>query len=392
MTKRRRRPKPPLPIPAPPPSATWWQDSLLERHPLGKAVAGHLVIEQQQRDTQGEHHPMRLGIAIQFWRGDQAEALRLARFLADLETKRRDDVVLLFARRFDVPMSSELEAAMTYCGRKFTVSDVRSERIAEGHPAGCFGLWAGTAEQCYARYVKGWPIDNVLFVESDGAPTRFDWIDHLKRLHQQNLDASKRVTGPRMEACSYYPTHINGTMVMHMSCWGDHLSLRECPPRVAWDCFHGQVLVSEAGPAQGILNLYGTKQMSLPEFKVIGRDYAWIASAKDRSVFRCAQSLLDKNWRKLIATVMPPAPSTPTSTRSPSSTKRSNTGRSKSGRRRGAATAGPRSSSAGSKRGQPRKRQTPRSRSSRRARTSTVRSTPPPRTCAGSRCAPLAAG
>ena len=281
---------------------------MIENHPMGVTVAANMAIEDARRRMVLEHHPMKLGIAIQFWKGDKAEALRLARFLADLEPHHRGDVLLILASRFDIPETDQdVRDAAFYCGRKFPTTHLRSGRIAEGHPAGCFGLWAGTAERCYELYSeKGWPLENVLFVEADGVPTRFDWIDWFKSLHQKNLDSGSRITGYRMEGSRDYPPHINGSLCMHMSAWPDYPSLHRCPGNQAWDCFHGQVLLGEAGRSPGICNLYGAHDLSMSVFKTLARDYAWVSSVKDESAWECAQTLLPKNWKKLARTVQPP--------------------------------------------------------------------------------------
>jgi len=282
--------------------------SMIESHPLGATAAGHLLVEHSQRQAASGHHPLKLAIAIQFWKGDKRAALRLARFLADVEPSRREDVMLILASRYDLKMDNEIAKTMMYCGRKFYVSHVRSLREAKGHPAGCFGLWAGTADRCYANYsAKGWPWHNVFFVEAEGVPARWDWIDHLKRLHAANLATGKRVTGAIMEASQFYDRHVNGTLAMHMSCWADHPSLHVCPDTEAWDCFHSQVLVSEAGHHPAVANLYGAHKLSLSTYKTLGRDFAWIASVKDGSAWKCAQSLVGREWKRLLLSAWPNA-------------------------------------------------------------------------------------
>jgi hypothetical protein len=267
---------------------------MIENHPLGATVAGHLMVEQAERAIRAPHPSTQLGIAIQFWSGDQAEALQLARFLADLEPIRRDDVVLIFARRFDVEMTDDLYAAELACGLKFPVTHVQSRRRLTGHPDGCYGLWSGTAQACYDAYTAGFPIENVFFAEAEGVPMRWDWIDYLKRAHQKNLEQGKRVTGAWEGTGRYHEEHVNGSFCMHMSCWADHASLHRCAPGKAWDCFHGRVLLSELGPWQAIENLYGAHDVvSLSVFKTMARNRAWLSSVKDGSAWKCAQTLLD---------------------------------------------------------------------------------------------------
>ena len=77
---------------------------MIENSPLGATAEAHLAIEDAVRALKSPHHNLPLAIALQFYPGDQAEALRLARFLADLEPEYRDDVLLIFAERFDVEL------------------------------------------------------------------------------------------------------------------------------------------------------------------------------------------------------------------------------------------------------------------------------------------------
>jgi hypothetical protein len=283
----------------------------IENHRLGSTVAGHLAVENQQRQQRLSHNPMKLAVAIQFWDGDRDEALKLARLLADIETSWRGDVALILAMRFDVREDSrDILSTKRYCEKKFPTWTMRSKRVATGHPDGCFGLWAGTAENCHEAFLRGEPFDNVFFVESEGRPTRFDWIDQIKRQHQVTLDAGKYVTGPRMEGNQFYPTHINGSCVLSMHFFRNAMSLHSCPRGIAWDCFHARTMVCAAGPGQGIINLYGAHDLSLSVFKTMARDYAWVASVKDDSAHDCAKTLLEKPWRKLYLSAWPEQPKT----------------------------------------------------------------------------------
>lgn len=277
---------------------------LIEHHKLGATVAAQLVTEWALRQERSLHHPLPLMVAIQFWDGDKGEALRLARFLAQLEPAFRDDTMIALAGRFDVPMDGEIAATMIEVGRRFPVAFLRSKRAAVGHPDGCYGLWAGTAENAVERWVGGWrQCENVLYVEADGVPARWDWIDHLKRAHAENLAAGKRITGARMNGGRFYESHVNGSMLMHASAWVDRPSWHACPTGVAWDCFHARTMLAELGSATGIVNLYGGKDLTLAMYKTLGANYAWIASVKDDSAWACAQSLIGEGWARLAASV-----------------------------------------------------------------------------------------
>ena len=125
-------------------------EHMISRHALGETGATLLAVEQALAAAKLPHKGPPIMIAIQFYSGDQEEGLRLAVLLADMEPEFRNDVALVFARRFDVPGPGEnpdLMDAAIYCAQKFPVMHVRSKREQVGHPDGCYGLWAGTCEE-----------------------------------------------------------------------------------------------------------------------------------------------------------------------------------------------------------------------------------------------------
>ena len=276
---------------------------IVERHPLGATVAANLVTEWTLRQVHSPHNMMPMVIALQYWAGDKQAAFRLAKLLADIEPRLRDDVLFAFCARYDCPLDLETRDALDYVARSFPVTFMRSRREAIGHPDGSFGLWAGTADNCYRRWRKKWHMcTNVFFCEPDGVPARWDWIDALKDAHQRNLTAGKRITGARMDIRHRDP-HVNGTLAMHISAWADHPSWHSCPSNEGWDCVCGQSMLADLGPVGSVFNLYGAHDVSLSVFKTLGYMYSWIASVKDDSAFRCAQTLAGDEWRKLAASV-----------------------------------------------------------------------------------------
>ena len=146
------------------------------------------------------------------------------------------------------------------------------------YPGVCFDPWASACGQLARNYSRGvFPHHSGVFIEADGYPLAVDWIDQLKRAHAETLLLGKRVTGPRMR----HDLHINGTLIMHWSCWLDHPSLQQCPADAAWDIFHGQVLCAEAGPSQVIANRYGDEGMSERSWFSTSINAAWGTSGKD---------------------------------------------------------------------------------------------------------------
>jgi hypothetical protein len=237
----------------------------------------HIAIESARQRVW--HHEMPLALVLQFWRKDKAQALALARLIADIEPEFRDDVIFVFARQENTPMDHEIYETQLYVGLKMPFADMPT-RVDESkeYPGICFDPWASACEKLSRAYHTGKrKHHSAFFFEADGCPMGKYWIDHLKGAHEQTLTLGKRVTGPRMR----WEPHVNGTMVMHLSCWEDHPSLRQCPPSRPWDIFHGQVLLSELGPSQIIANRYGDQNMSEQVWFTTSINAAWSTSCKD---------------------------------------------------------------------------------------------------------------
>lgn len=251
--------------------------------------------QQQVIITNGDPRPLverPLAIALQFYGGDKLKALALARLLADIEPVHRDDVALIFAQRFDVQMTQDIYQTQQYCAKKFPIFHIRSEREQVGHPNGCFGLWAGTAEQCYKHYCQTWPYHSIFFIEPDGVPLRKDWINLLKKRHAETLAMGKRVTGhivPENPGCC---AHVNGTMVMHLSCWADHPSFQVCRRDIAWDVFHAQALLGEANDNKVTVGLQECKNLPREVFEKLGHNAAWLTGVKDGTSWQIARELV----------------------------------------------------------------------------------------------------
>jgi hypothetical protein len=232
--------------------------------------------------------PAGLVLALMFWPGDEARALRLARLLADIEPRRREGVLLAFCRRFDMPgVSAEAWAAQLHCGHKFGTMQIRSERQGTGHPHGCNEQWAGTFEALVeARAAGALNAESVLFLEADGAPLRRDWLDILLAEHARTLETGRRVTGAISTTAR---PHINGSLIAHLSLWSDRPSLHRTPPAHAWDLFHAQVLLSEARPSPWMRNTYGACAWSPTNLATLAKDTAWLANQKDDTALEWAE-------------------------------------------------------------------------------------------------------
>lgn len=248
------------------------------------------MLEAQKQALTSHHHPLPLALVLQFWQGDKHEALELARLIADIEPKRRrDPVCLFFARQENCPMDAEIEGTMLYVGLKMPVADMVTKiDEAKQYPGVCYDAWASAISQLADRHYAGEsPFAHAFFFEADGCPTRANWIDRLKAAHAETLAAGKLVTGARLREND----HINGSLVAGVRLWYDCPSLQRCPPRAAWDIFHGNALVTNSHPSRIICNEYGI-HVTEELFVQLGREAAWITSVKDGSHHEQARRLL----------------------------------------------------------------------------------------------------
>jgi len=269
---------------------------MLQKEVDAKGLAGTIdtIVRQELSLKQLPHHPLPLTIALQFYDGDVEEAMQLARMIADAEPIKRWDVfMVLVLNNHSLSSNALVNSTVEYVDEKMPTARLISPPRASGHPDGCFMQWH-TAMSSLTRvwlHISQPTSKNVFTIEPDGCPTRLDWIDEIKRQHAHNLSVGKRVTG---HLSNKVPAHVNGSLVMHASCWADHPSLHSCPSGELWDVFHGQVLSGERGPLSPIINLYGAKNMTEGVFHALAREYAWVSSVKDDSAKKCFQGLIDR--------------------------------------------------------------------------------------------------
>lgn len=233
--------------------------------------------------------PQGIVVALQYWREDEARAMRLARLLADIEPGRRDNVLLAFVRRFDMPETALLHETQMYCGFKFGTMTLRATREGTGHPWGPNELWSSCMEQFSGAWRDGQLAAHSIFTcEPDGCPLRVDWLDRLLEAHRRTLDAGKRITGPGMQQ---YP-HLNGSLLSHLSVWQDRPSLHQTPPSQSWDMYHARVILAEGLPTTWAKNIYGACEWSAPSLNAMAKETAWLCSQKDDSAIDWAERRL----------------------------------------------------------------------------------------------------
>ncbi len=234
--------------------------------------------------------PPGLTVVLQYWDGDEAPAMRLARLLADIEPAPRADISLVFFRRFDTILTPLSWETFLHCGRKFSVSQVQSKRKGAGHPWGCNELWSG-ALSCMARAWRRGSLKrpSCFFIEADGCPLRSDWASLLSAEHEASILSGKRVTGALMRM----PVpHFNGSLIAEASVWWDRASLHGTPPDQAWDLFHAAALLQEGRATSLIKNVYNARAASAEMLDAHSPETAWVCNAKDTSLIEWAERTL----------------------------------------------------------------------------------------------------
>lgn len=236
--------------------------------------------------------------ALQYWKGDEEQALMLARLLADIEKVPTDEMLLVLSRRGDCELSPEARQTQLYCSQKFATMCIQSPRGETGHPDGCFGLWAGTAMKLYELWQRGaipWFAGRTVFLaEADGGPLQPGWRRRIVESHDMTLKGNKRVTGAIMERPFL---HVNGNFVMDLSLIADYPALMKCPSKVAWDLHHAPILVREARSSYVIRNEYETRDWTPGALRPLGREAAWLHGCKDDSLFNFIRLMLRTLWR-----------------------------------------------------------------------------------------------
>lgn len=128
-------------------------------------------------------------ITFLFWKNDRAQAMKLARLLADLEPEHSTQADILFVSRFDCKHDVETEK---YVARKFNIYSYTSTRRGVGWPLGCTSIFFGAIEWIYHKMAGGKipQYKAVLILGADSVPLRRDW---LAQMHMA-WDSANKVT------------------------------------------------------------------------------------------------------------------------------------------------------------------------------------------------------
>lgn len=152
--------------------------------------------------------PERRVLAIQYWSGDRDDALRLSRYITDLEPVRNPGVDLVFVVRSDAEAPDEIH--LKRAARKFNVKTVRAPRAGAGHPRGCWVLWYSLIEWVLAQREAGISSTKwVMTLEADCIPLTRTWISELDQEWDRCGDIRMMGCDP---GCGI--SHVNGNMLV----------------------------------------------------------------------------------------------------------------------------------------------------------------------------------
>lgn len=226
----------------------------------------------------------KLLLALQFYHGDKAQAMQVARLIADLEPRLSERADFLFVSRFDTPHDMD---TVKYVSRKFHVNTYVSRSRGELWPHGPNSLWFGLMEHvCASSIARRTPLyKSVLTFEADASPLSPSWISAL----HENWDKAKvKVLG----AMQTQPAqHINGNALFSCDPAFLHWIARKvggCKPSGGWDF----ILAPEfrrRGWADSSLfrSWWGYPTMTRETFdSLIAQDVVFFHGCKDDSVIR----------------------------------------------------------------------------------------------------------
>jgi len=151
-------------------------------------------------------------VVLMFWKGDQQQANKLAKLLADLEPRHCALADFLFVSRFDCKPDDE---TIRHVCRKFNTFHYVSKRRGVGWPLGCNGVFFGAMEWFYHR-MQAAQIPNykaAVLLGSDTAPMTVDWLEQLHRSWFEANEKKKIYTAGALIPHETHE-HINGDCML----------------------------------------------------------------------------------------------------------------------------------------------------------------------------------
>ena len=240
----------------------------------------------------------KLLIALQFWKGDKDGAMKLARFLADLEPVHSSLADFVFINRFDCPPADR--DVIEKMSRKFNTYSYQSPQRGVGWPDGCNSLWFGTMEWAFSfMEVNRIPRYKAIFTcEADGAPLFRDWVCRMSAAWDKTQSGSKPVyvAGPLVSG-NGVEEHVNGNCLVSGNMKFLHWITRRVsgvPSRVGWDyALRGAFKQWGWANIPGMVSLYNTPRFTPEEFvQMIENEYIWVHGDKSNCLIDMGRARL----------------------------------------------------------------------------------------------------
>jgi len=234
--------------------------------------------------------PERKIVAIQYWNGDREDALRLSRYMTDIEPAFNPDVDLVFMARSDAELPDK--AHLLRAARKFNVKTVKAPHAGVGHPHGCWVLWYSLLEWLLKRQEAGeFSAKWMATLESDGVPLTRDWIKELDREWDSGRDIRIMGANPT-EGVS----HINGNLLVSgkldfLKWLVRDVAIETVPDIEGWDTFlFPQFLRWGCLVTERMLSAYRTPGVGQGAYEhYLKQGYVFVHGVKDDSLLRQAR-------------------------------------------------------------------------------------------------------
>jgi len=234
-------------------------------------------------------------IAVQFWAGDKAKAMRLAKFIADLEPVRRDDIDFVFIARWDCDHD---EVAVAHVSRKFNVRKLRCVAHGEGHPWGCWVIWFSLMEWFYHMKSQNKIPDYkwIMALEADVVPISKNWINECD---EEFARLNTCLVGAESSDTFNCSQHLNGNIMVtgnldFLKWLVMGVTMTGVPPKQPWDIYLFPKFTEwGVGFSQKNLNRCGQRTMEFKEYEWLKKQgWAFIHGVKDDSLYHFSRTVL----------------------------------------------------------------------------------------------------
>jgi hypothetical protein len=234
---------------------------------------------------------MKLCIVLQYWECDRERAMELARFIAELERHRRDDVAFIFFCRWDAAAPDPVTCMQV--SAKFNTAYAFTSRYKWiGWPGGPNGMAREALEAApiwlrhnFLPRLQSAP-DALLMIEPDCVPFARGWLDQLIAAWDRRHDGTWQIGAWRGSGGP--EGHINGNCLIRADI-GRVLPLQVITPHLAWDCAIAPLMRDHWIDSKLIVNHFDSRNATkdaIPETAVLVHGY------KDDSAMQLARHYL----------------------------------------------------------------------------------------------------